>query len=81
MTEVHERLLQQVMDGGPTDDDLIEAIAASPDEQAEAVRLAAILAELPGDGARAAEARLDSVLDAVSLVAVGHVVTATVTVT
>src|SRR5262249_51933942 len=43
--------------------------ALSSDAHGELVRLAAVLARLPGDGARAAELRLDSLLDDVSLVA------------
>jgi hypothetical protein len=64
------------VDGEPPDDDLVNELAASADAQAEAVRLVGVFAQLPGDGARAAESRLDQLLDAVSLVATGHVVTA-----
>jgi len=75
MTEsLTQRLLRTVLEGDPLDDELVNEVAASPDAQAEAVRLVGVFAQLPGDGARVAEARLDQLLDAVSLVAVGHIV-------
>lgn len=48
------------------DEGLVHALASDPDCHAELMRLAMVLAELPGDGARAAEARLDALFDAVS---------------
>ena len=70
-----QRLLAAVLDAKPIDDDLIRELAASADAQAEVVRLAVVLAELPGEGARAAETRLDDLLDAVTLLAATQIVT------
>jgi hypothetical protein len=50
-----EQLLAPLFDGAP--------LAGEPPPD-ELVRLAVILARLPGPGARAAEARLDALLDA-----------------
>ena len=79
MTDMNHRLLRAVFDG-ETDDELVEDLAASPDAQADAIQLVETLAQLPGDGARNAEMRLDQLLEAVSLVAAGHVITAHATV-
>ena len=64
-----QRLLAAVLDDKPLDDDLIRDLALSCDAHGELVRLAAVLARLPGKGARAAELRLDHLLDDVALVA------------
>ena len=71
-----ERLLRYVVDGDGALDEVVTDVAASPALQAETVQLATLLANLPGDGARAAEARLDQLLEAVSLVAVAEIVAA-----
>jgi hypothetical protein len=75
-----ERLIRYVFDGDGDVGELAGEAAASAEAQAELVRIAASLAQLPGDGARAAEARLDQLLDAVTLAAVGEVVSAAATV-
>lgn len=81
MTEaLKHQLVRTIFDGEPPADDLVDDIAASADAHAELVYLASLLAQLPGDGAREAETRLDQLLDAVSLVAAGHVITAHATV-
>lgn len=67
-----ERLLQAALEAGGLDDALVREVAASPDAQGTATRLLAVFANLPGEGARAAEARLDQLLDAVALVAAGE---------
>ena len=64
-----QRLLAAVLDDTEVDDDLVRDLAASSDAHGELVRLAAVLARLPGKGARAAEARLDVLLDDVALAA------------
>src|SRR5262249_20635016 len=66
-----QRLLAAVLDEQPIHGDLVRELALSSDAHGELVQLAAVLARLPGDGARAAEARLDGLLDEVSLVAAG----------
>lgn len=72
---LRQRLLAAVFDDQGydqgIDDDLVRDLALSSDAHGELVRLATVLAGLPGRGARAAEARLDSLLDHVSLVAAG----------
>ena len=79
MTEtITQRLLRTVLEGETLDDDLVNEVASSADAQAEAVRLVVVLAQLPGAGARVAESRLDQLLDAVSYVAAGEIVTARV---
>jgi hypothetical protein len=78
MTETFsQRLLRAVFDDHSAGDDLVPELAASADAQADAVHLMATLAALPGTGARAAEARLEQLLDAAAFVAVGEVVMAT----
>jgi hypothetical protein len=77
MTEtLQQQLYRCVFEGESPSDPLVDQIAESADAQAELVRLASVLANLPGDGARESEARLDALLEAVTLVAAGHVVTA-----
>ena len=77
MTEaLQQQLYRCVFEGEQPGDHLVDQIAESADAQAELVRLASVLANLPGDGARESEARLDALLEAVTLAAVGHVVTA-----
>jgi hypothetical protein len=70
MTEtLMQRLLAAVFDDETIGDDLVADLAASAEAHGELVRLAAVLAGLPGHGARAAERRLDSLLDDVALAA------------
>lgn len=64
-----QRLLAAVLDDQALDDDLVRDLALSSDGHGELVRLAAVLARLPGKGARSAELRLDDLLDDVALVA------------
>ena len=64
-----QRLLAAVLDDEVIGDDLVRALASSSDAHGELVRLAGVLAGLPGDGARAAEERLDRLLDDVALAA------------
>jgi len=64
-----QRLLAVVLDDQPLDDALVRDLALSSDAHGELVRLATVLARLPGKGARAAELRLDHLLDDVALVA------------
>jgi hypothetical protein len=66
---LRQRLLAAVFDDEVIGDDLVRDLALSSDAHGELVRLATVLAGLPGHGARAAEARLDGLLDHVSLVA------------
>jgi hypothetical protein len=69
MNTLSESLLASIFDEAPIGDRIVWELATSLDAPAQLVRLAAVLAELPGDGARAAEARLDALLDAVCLAA------------
>jgi PEGA domain len=64
-----QRLLAAVLDDEVIGDDLVRALASSSDAHGELVRLAGVLARLPGDGARAAEERLDRLFDDVALAA------------
>lgn len=66
---LRQRLLAAVFDDEVIGDDLVRDLALSSEAHGELVRLAAVLAGLPGRGARDAEARLDSLLDHVALVA------------
>jgi hypothetical protein len=72
---LNHRLLRVVFDG-EHDDELVEELAASADAQADAIKLVEVLAEMPGDGARDAETRLDQLLEAVAYAAAGHVIVA-----
>jgi hypothetical protein len=67
-----QRLLAAVLDNQALDDALVRDLALSSDAHGELVRLATVLARLPGDGARAAEVRLDRLLDDVALVVAGE---------
>jgi hypothetical protein len=64
-----QHLLAVVLDDHSLDDDFVRNLARSADAHGELVRLATVLARLPGKGARAAELRLDHLLDEVALVA------------
>lgn len=68
-TALAEQLLAAVIDGEGDVATLVSDLAASDEALAGAVSLAARLATLPGDHARHLEARLDAILDAVTLVA------------
>jgi len=58
-------LLAVLFDAVPADEALVQALASDPECHAELTRLAILLSSLPGDGARAAVARLDILFDAV----------------
>lgn len=59
-----ELLVAHILEGAPLTDELVRAIATTPELQAECVRLAAVVHEL---GAPHAADRLDALLDVVAL--------------